>query len=305
MNIEILEYKNYGKTAFITHGNIKLGITTELGPRVIYMSYNGGENLFFEDINRETMRNDPPMSDVFGKDAVWYLYGGHRIWMSPEAYPETYLNDNFPLKYEQNGNSVTFSQQTLPNSKIMTELKLVFENDGAVSVYNTVKNVSSETVNGSVWALSVMAQGGVGFVKLSDENTGLLPNRRIVLWPYTKLSDKRLTLTDKFIAVRQDKTAGCDFKIACESKEGTVYYLNKNVLFKKTFAYDENAQYPDWGVNCEFFTGNNFFELESLSALQDIPAGSSITHKEIWALSECDSLTEISDDLLEKIIKNH
>lgn len=305
MNVEILDYKNFGKTAFITYNDIKLGITTQLGPRVIYMSYKGSENLFFEDVDRATKRNDPPMSDVFGENAVWYLYGGHRIWMSPEAYPETYLNDNLPVEWENDENSITFTQQDLPNSGVKVSLKIVFGNDGTLSVYNTVKNISSSTINGAVWALSVMAQGGVGFVKLSEENTGLLPNRRIVLWPYTKLSDKRLTLTDKFVAVRQDKNATCDFKIACESREGAVYYLNKNVLFKKTFAYDENAQYPDWGVNCEFFTCNNFFELESLSPLTDIPSMGEITHKESWSLSQCDSLNEISDGILEEIIKNH
>lgn len=302
MKNEIREYKNFGKVMFISYGDITVGVTVDIGPRVIYMTYKNGENLFFEDIQRETFRNDAEMAEVFGDGAVWYLYGGHRIWMSPEAFPETYLNDNIPVEYEVGDNYAVFTQNDLKGSKIKASLKLVFEND-EISVYNTVKNVSNENIKGAVWALSVMAQGGVGFVKVNDVNTGLLPNRRIVLWPYTKITDKRLHLTDKYIAVRQDKTAGCDFKIACDCGIGEIYYQNKNVLFKKTFSNDENGEYPDWGVNCEFFTGNNFFELESLSPLQNITPDGEITHKETWNLYESNDLHEITEEKLENLLE--
>ncbi len=302
MKTQIKEYKNFGKTLFASYGDITVGVTVDIGPRVIYMSYKNGENLFFEDINRETSRNDDPMKDVFGDGAVWYLYGGHRVWMSPEAFPETYLNDNIPVEYEIGDDYVSFMQNDLNGSKVKTSIKLVFEN-GGISVYNTVKNISNEDIKGAVWALSVMAQGGVGFVKVNDNNTGLLPNRKIVLWPYTKITDKRLHLTDKYIAVKQDKTAGCDFKIACDCNCGQIYYQNKNVLFEKTFENVPDGEYPDWGVNCEFFTGNNFFELESLSTLQTIPQNAEITHKEVWKLYDSVDLHEITEVNLDNLLK--
>lgn len=302
MKTRIEEHKNFGKTLFIEHGDITLGVTVDIGPRVIYMSYKGCENLFYEDTERRTQKNDQTYRDKFGKDSAWYLYGGHRIWMSPEEYPATYDADNNPVDYTVDGETVTFAQKAHTGSTITATLKLVFEN-GGITVYNTIKNVTDKTINGAVWALSVMAPGGVGFVKLNDKDTGLLSNKKLVLWPYTKLTDKRLYLFDKYLAVKQDAAAGCDFKIATDNDSGVIHYYKDGTLFTKEFDIEKGAEYPDCGVYCEFFTGNYFFELESLSALHDIPANSELTHVERWSLSECGNLTEITEKNIENLLK--
>lgn len=302
MKTRIENYKNYRKTLFIEEGDITLGVTLDVGPRVIYMSLDGCENLFFEDIGRETQRTDEAFENAFGKGTAWYIYGGHRIWMSPEEYPLTYNPDNSPIEYEISDNAVTFTQLPYAGGLVSAQLKLVFEN-GGITVYNTVKNITDKTLNGAVWALSVMAQDGVGFVAQNTENTGLLPNRKLVLWPYTSLADKRLHLFDKYVAVKQDKEAVCDFKIATDSNCGLVCYYKNGVLFTKKFDVDKNGVYPDGGVCCEFFTGKNFFELESLSPLCDIAPGTSLTHIERWNLAKCDTLTEISENSLDNLLK--
>ena len=302
MKTKIESYKNYGKTLFIEEGDITLGVTLDVGPRVIYMSLDGCENLFFEDINRETQRTDEAFEKTFGKDTAWYIYGGHRIWMSPEEYPLTYNPDNAPVEYEISDNTVTFTQLPYTGGLVSAELKLVFENDG-VTVHNTVKNITDRALNGAVWALSVMAQDGVGFVALNDKDMGLLPNRKLVLWSYTSLTDKRLHLFNKYLAVKQDKTASCDFKIATDCDSGAVHYYKNAVLFTKEFDIEKDGIYPDGDVYCEFFTGKNFFELESLGAIHTIAPGSSITHIERWNLRKCDTLTEISEENLEKLLK--
>ncbi|MBR6644764.1 MAG: hypothetical protein IKL21_03255 [Clostridia bacterium] len=302
MKTRIESYKNYGKTMFIEDGDITLGVTLDVGPRVIYMSIDGCENLFFEDIDRETKRTDAEFEDTFGKDTAWYIYGGHRIWMSPEEYPLTYNPDNSPIEYEISDNTVTFTQLPYKGGLVSAELKLVFEN-GGVTVHNTVKNITDKALNGAVWALSVMAKDGVGFVKLNDKDMGLLPNKKLVIWSYTSLTDERLHLLDKYLAVKQDRFAKSDFKIATDCDSGTVYYYKDGVLFTKEFDIENDAVYPDGDVYCEFFTGKNFFELESLSALHDIAPGEKLTHIERWNLRKCDTLTEISDENLEKLLK--
>lgn len=302
MKTRIENYKNFGKTLFIDYENISLGVTVDIGPRIIYMSLDGCDNLFFEDLERQTQKNDATFESTFGKNTAWYIYGGHRVWMSPEEYPLTYDPDNLPVEYEISDNSVTFTQVPHGPGLVTVQLRLVFEN-GAVTVYNTIKNITDKTLNGAVWALSVMAQDGVGFVALNDEDTGLLPNKKLVLWSYTSLTDKRMHLFDKYLAVKQDKTAGCDFKIATDSNCGAVHYYKDGVLFTKEFSVDKDGVYPDGNVCCEFFTGNNFFELESLSPLQDIASGASLTHIERWSLNKCGNLTEITEENLENLLK--
>ena len=48
-NIEYLEnYKHFGNCLFIENGDVKLAVPLSFGIRIVYLSYKGSENLFFE-----------------------------------------------------------------------------------------------------------------------------------------------------------------------------------------------------------------------------------------------------------------
>ena len=76
-------YKNYGKCICLENGKIRLIATVEVGPRIIFFGFCNGENVLFEDIDR----NFYILNRNYG---VWYAYGGHRLWLAPEEIPETY-----------------------------------------------------------------------------------------------------------------------------------------------------------------------------------------------------------------------
>ena len=78
------EYKNFGKCLEISNGIVDLLVTLDIGPRIIRYGFCGKENMFYEDIDRLTHNKSDELKEVYGDDAVWYLYGGHRLWISPE-----------------------------------------------------------------------------------------------------------------------------------------------------------------------------------------------------------------------------
>ncbi|MCI7499939.1 MAG: DUF4380 domain-containing protein, partial [Oscillospiraceae bacterium] len=81
------QYKNFGNCIFLDNGLISLGVTVDVGPRIIYFSRNGRENVLFEDVGRR-------FTEPAGEYGCWVAYGGHRIWCAPEVNPETYYPDN-------------------------------------------------------------------------------------------------------------------------------------------------------------------------------------------------------------------
>ena len=107
VRITKLDYKNFGKCIKMDNGTVSIIITVDVGPRVIYYGLNGKENIFKEDINRDTVRDDKQLHEFFETDENWYIHGGHRLWSSPESFPESYTPDNHPVHYEIEGNTIT------------------------------------------------------------------------------------------------------------------------------------------------------------------------------------------------------
>ncbi len=80
-----------------------------------------------------------------------------------------------------------------------------------------------------------MDQGGVEIIPQNTLDTGLLANRRIVLWPYASINDDRFTLGDEYLTLKQQPGAERAFKIGVDCNAGIGYYvLNDVVFFKNT-----------------------------------------------------------------------
>ena len=94
--MEIIAYGGWEKCIRLSNGKIELIITLEVGPRIIRFGFVDGENIFYEDSNQ--------MGKTLGD--VFRLYGGHRLWVSPEIPGFTDYPDNFPVEYRAEKNSV-------------------------------------------------------------------------------------------------------------------------------------------------------------------------------------------------------
>ena len=55
-------------------------------------------------------------------------------------------------------------------------------------------------------------------------------------------------------------------------------------LFLKRFAWQPNAEYPDFNVNFEAYTDRDILELETLAPLTELQPGQSVIHSEEWLL---------------------
>ena len=280
-----VRYKNFGRCLKIENAFAELIVTLDIGPRVIRYSIRGGTNFMFEDKNRVVFRDEKAMMEYYGRGACWYIYGGHRIWTAPEAWPGSYFPDNNRVRYEIRGNSVSFLPPPQRRNGIQMELVVELEEYSTrVRVTNKVTNIEETEKEFSVWALSVLAPGGLEIVPFNRHDTGLLSNRTMAIWPYTEMDDKRVVWGKEYFTLRQDKRSAKNFKVGTDNRRGWAAYCLKDAMFVKELPYIEGAVYPDGGMNFETYTCNNFLEMESLSPLQKVAPGESIEHTEYWSL---------------------
>jgi hypothetical protein len=169
--------------------------------------------------------------------------------------------------------------------------------DEVVKITHKLANVGGKPLEVSPWALSAMAPGGVAVVpqppldlhpsEFPDgravKTEEFLPNRELVLWPFTNLADGRYTFSENFLRVAY-KRKKLSTKLGLKLATGWVAYQNGTNVFAKHFAYDPAKPYPDRGCNFEIFTNHTILELESLAPSATLPARGVATHVEHWAL---------------------
>lgn len=96
---EIESFKDYGRCICVTNGVIEAYVTVDIGPRIIRFGYVDGQNIMCSNRKAFGPKDDKEFTDYFGEGKRWENLGGHRIWLSPESYPETYYPDLEPVSY--------------------------------------------------------------------------------------------------------------------------------------------------------------------------------------------------------------
>lgn len=280
------QYGSWGRCAYVTDGIVELYITLDFGPRIIRFGLVGGENELLEDTDCAVFNDE--VADTygkFGKTGIWKIYGGHRLWVSPELHPACYYPDDEPVAYEkvENGVRLTPPQQKYTNLQMVITVTL---QDGKVSILHEITNKGAFPVQLAPWALTVMAKGGKEFVPMPERDAGFLANRTMSLWSYTDLSDPRVTWGKKFIGLQQDPTATdrSPFKVGINNEDGYAVYFNHHNMFVKAYSPVLSGNYPDGGVSYETYTNQHILEMETLGELQNLSPEETMTHTETWAL---------------------
>lgn len=304
---EKIEFENYGKCLKVSNGIIEIIVTVDIGPRVLRLGFCGGENFFFEDIDRKVVNSDPSIEAVFGKGSKWYIYGGHRMWLSPEDMPLSYYPDCEPVSCRE----IPCGVELIPPAQRINDVQYRFvitmdENKPEVKVEHFVTNVGPNTIHKAIWCLSVLNKGGLEVVPRPVNDTGLLSNCVMSLWPYTDMSDPRVFWGKKYITLRQDKDASAAFKFGINLNREWVAYLHHGDMFVKSFHINSHGNYPDSGVSFETYTNQHFMEMESLGELIDITPGSTASHTEKWTLVKDVARPAQNDEAaVDALVKKH
>lgn len=268
-------YGGWNNCVQISNGIVDLIITTDVGPRIIRYGFSGQEN--------ELCEVGSTLGLTGGDE--WRIYGGHRLWHSPEDRNRTYEPDNYPVAWEKIPDGIKTSQDIEPTTRIRKEMEIRLSSEGTnVKILHRLTNSGALPLELSAWSISAMAPGGKEVVPQTSKNTGLLPNRVMSLWPYSRLNDSRVYFGGKYIILRQDPKIRQPFKFGTSNEQGWGAYFNHNHLFVKYYRHDPYARYPDFGVSYETYTNDYMLEMETLSPLTLLEPSAIIEHEEQWEL---------------------
>ena len=279
----------------LTNGEVELIVTTDVGPRVIRYGFVGGQNVFKE------------FKEQLGKtgEKAWQARGGHRLWIAPEAVPESYALDNSPVKADIKGDTITLTSAVEAETSLEKQISVKLEANGHVIVTHQLHNKGTKARELAPWALTMMAQGGTGitgFPPRSKHMEVLTPTNPLVMWGFTSFNDPRWTFTQKYLMLRQDPKAATPQKVALFNPETFGAYLLGTDLFVKRYSAIKGGRYPDMGSSYETFTNADFLELETVGPLVNLAPGASTAHIERWGLYRNIKLSAWTDAELDRVL---
>lgn len=277
MAIDYVSFGGWKDNLRLANEDAALIITLDVGPRVISYRNADGANVF------KTF--DAQLGG--SGEAEWQSRGGHRFWLAPEHPVLSYIPDNDAVEHRVvSPNEVEFIHSLGPSLPIRKTLTVALDqNSTRVTVTHRAENIGAKTLPVATWGLSVMAAGGVEIIPLpplGEHPRDLLPNRPMVLWPFTDMTDARWRWGRRFITLRQANAGPT--KAGLTHKERWIAYHQGASLFIKTIEFREDATYPDFGCNFETFTNEEMLEVEALGPLVELAPGESTSHTERWDL---------------------
>jgi len=303
IEISKIKHEVFGNCMKMSNGIIELWITLDFGPRVIHFSRIGKENVFCEDKKMSPI-GEP--YEVYGGE-LSKLYGGHRLWVSPEILPRCYYPDNKPVEYKEIPGGMVFTAPVETVNGIQKSITITLdENEPTVMIDHGVKNCGQWEIEFAPWAITMMAAGAVSVIPMPASKTGVLPNRSIVLWDYSAMNDPRVYWGKEYITLMQDETMQNPFKFGIYNEAGWCAVFNKGQVFLKFFEPVAEWDYPDGGCSYESYTNKETLEVESFGALELLAPGEWANHIEEWALHEEERVPSPNDESeIGRIVENY
>ena len=282
--LERFSYRGWNNAYKMSNAVVELVVTADVGPRILFYGFRNGKNLLHE------------VEEDAGKTggSEFRLYGGHRLWVSPEV-KRTYYPDNTPIAVSQHGNATRFTAQPEelpPGTNLQKEFEIELATTGSqVRITQRIKNDGKRSTTLAPWSPTMMRGDGCAILPLSPriamDKDHYLPVGIFGVWSFTDFADPRWVLGTAYIQLRQIRNPQSRFR----EQMGGIYnaagwgaYFSQGYLFVKRAAVITGVQYPDFGCNFEVFTNPDFLELETLGPLVELQPGEVVEHVEHWCL---------------------
>lgn len=263
-------------TRTIENEFLRLEFLLDVGPRIVRLFLRGVDENWLAELPDKRMKT--PLGDYFFR-------GGHRLWYAPERMPVTYQPDNAGVAVEEIAGGVRLHQPPEPLTGIRKSIEIhLHAQHAGLTLTHRIETSSMREIELAPWAITMLPLGGVALLPQNTQtidDDGLLPNRNLVLWSYTRINDPRLEWRDDAVRVHaRAQLPPC--KIGYLNRAGWMAYWRKEILFVKRFAVNAGAWYPDFYCNAEVYCNDQFVELETLAPMHRLASKQMVEHIETW-----------------------
>lgn len=255
-------------------------VTTGMGPRILALAGPDGGNVLAE----------LPGARIELPDLEPYrMLGGHRLWHTPEVPASTYRPDESPVTVTEVDGGVDLLGAPDPVQGIQKRIRVTLA-EGAVHVEHELRNAGAAALSTAAWAITQVPPRGEAWVPFTTGAVSgpYLPNRAIVLWPYSSLADPRLTLEDHLAVVRGIAGSEGRVKVGTQRDRGWIAWRDGATVLVIESAL-EAGSFGDMGASTQCYSCGDFLELETIGPAVTLQPGEATIHRQTWRVHAVDA----------------
>lgn len=258
----------------VTLGPYELGLATDFGPRITSLRWGDGPELFAQ-LGPEV---------VIEHDGGSYAFrGGHRLWASPEVASITYASDDHQCNVSETDGVVTLRAPADP-AGLVKEMRLSQDGESLV-IDHRITSARGGPAAVAAWGITQLPLGGTAILPMVGADTAPSANRYLVIWPYTSIEDRRVTLYDDVLEL--EARSGPALKFGVGPTPGRLGYFHDGLVFIKEIEPATDRMVPDYGAAGQVYIGDDFCEMESVGALTELADGQGAMLRERWTVLDC------------------
>lgn len=251
-------------------------IATEFGPRITSLRLGNGP---------EQLAKLNPEVAITHESRIYRFHGGHRLWASPEDPPITYAPDDHKCRVTETDDAVLVTAPA-DAAGLVKEMRVSVDGDSLLIDHRIATDGAALRL--APWAITQLPLGGTAFAPLIGGETAPSANRYLVMWPYTSIEDRRVTLSDDVLEIEAGE--GPQLKFGVGPAPGKLGYFRDGVVFLKEIEAAHDRTVPDFGSSGQVYVGQGFCELESVGGLAELSDGIEAVLRERWIVRECADL---------------
>lgn len=256
-------------------GDYQVDIAEDFGPRIVGLRRAGGS---------EVLASLGPDSVINHAGGVFRFRGGHRLWAAPEIAASTYASDDEPCTVVFEADRLTVTG--VPDSAGLAKTMSVKPEGDALLVEHTIDREHDSGLF-AAWGITQMPLGGTALIPIEGPDTSPLPNRSLILWPYTDLGDTRLGFQAGRVEIETGD--GEPLKLGTAGWRSRLGYLRDSQLFTKEIVTSSAGVVPDFGASHQVYVGQGFCELETVGG-QVTEGPARLTER--WQVIPCGNIGE-------------
>lgn len=259
-----------------TLGRYRIEVATEFGPRITSLRREDGP---------EMLARLGPEAVLTHVGGTYRFRGGHRLWAAPEVAAVTYASEDHGCVVSETSDSIVVTAPS-DTAGLVKEVSISADDESLVVDHRLTGSGFSGAV--APWALTQLPLGGTAILPVVGDDTAPEANRYLVIWPYSSVEDRRVTLCDDVLEI--EAREGPPLKFGSGPTPGRLGYFVDGMLFMKEIESAEGREVPDFGAVAQVYVGSGFCELESVGGLTDVSEGATGMLRERWTVIDCGDL---------------
>ncbi len=295
--------KNVDKLVTLENSDVRVGILTNAGGRIVLLQKDNGENILKSDPSLWDYMFTTPVRDRIINSKI--QFNGHIVWVGPQSEWWAHQNINSELKknnsrwppdpyliygdyavIEKSKEKIKLLGPDSEYSGLRLEKTISIDDDGLVKFFVEAENIRNENVAWDLWLntrIDGLCKAYVPFMNESDIKMEYRTENGFEKMPY-QIKDDFFFFTAISPSNGVKKIHGKSLIYPSMNK---IFAFTKNEMFAISFSkYDKNLVHPEQGMveiyNSIDDAGDALLELEYHAPYKTLKPGEKMNSNEIW-----------------------